>query len=291
MTTIADISQAVTSVAAGVGPSVVGVAGRKSEGSGVVVASGRVLTNAHNLWAGDVTVTFADGRTAAGKPVGVDAEGDVAILEVDTGDVPAAGWSTSGAEIGSAVFGVANPGGRGLRVTFGLVSGTQASFRGPRGRRIAGSIEHTAPLLPGSSGGPVTDADGRVFGINTHRLGEGFYLAIPADDALQRRIDALSRGESPKRVRLGVALAPAHVARRLRRAVGLPEIDGLLVRAVEDDSPAAKAGLREGDVLVEAGGRGLVSTDDLFAALDAAEAKLSVRVVRGTEELTVEVVL
>lgn len=295
MTTIAGISEAVAAVAATTGASVVGVAGgrhrSRSAGSGVVVAPGRILTNAHNLWSQDVTVTFADGRTVVATPLGVDTEGDVAVLEADTGDAPVAGWAEGGLAIGSPVFGVANPGGRGLRVTFGFVSRTQASFRGPRGRRISGSVEHTAPLLPGSSGGPIVDADGKLLGINTHRLGEGFYLAIVADDALKQRVDALSRGKSPARVRLGVALASTDVTRRLRRAVGLPEVDGLLVRAVEDDSPAAKAGLREGDVLIEGDGRPLQTTDDLFAVLEAADGKLTLRVARGAEEIDVEVTL
>ena len=113
---------------------------------------------------------------------------------------------------------------------------------------MAGAVEHTAPLMPGSSGGPVVDLDGRLLGINTNRLGNGFYLAIAADAALRDRVTALGRGESPTRRRLGVGLAPSHVARRLRRAVGLPERDGLLVREVEEDSPAAKAGIAEGDL-------------------------------------------
>ena len=107
-----------------------------------------------------------------------------------------------------------------------------------------GSVEHTAPLAPGSSGGALLDAPGRLLGINTNRLGEGFYLALPADDALRDRIDALGRGESTERPRLGIAVAPQHVARRLRRSVGLPERDGLLVRGVEDGSPAAAAGIQ-----------------------------------------------
>jgi serine protease Do len=235
-------------------------------------------------------VTFAGGRTAEARAVGVDTEGDLAILEVDTSDAPAIEWNGAGeVGIGAPVFAVANPGGGGLRVTFGLVSGTERSFRGPRGRRIAGSIEHTAPLLPGSSGGPIVDAEGRFLGLNTHRLGEGFYLAIPADEALRSRVDALAKGEAPKRVRLGVAIAPAHVARRLRRAVGLPEADGLLVRGVEDDSPASRAGLQEGDLVTTAAERDLKTTDDLFAALDGAEGTLDIKVLRGAEELTVTV--
>ncbi len=76
-------------------------------------------------------------------------------------------------------------------MTFGFVSGIERTFRGPRGRRITGSLEHTAPLLPGSSGGPVLGAGGQRLGINTNRLGEGFYLAVPADEALQGHADAL----------------------------------------------------------------------------------------------------
>ena len=298
MTTIEGIQEAVGSVAGTIGRSVVGVAGRRSAGSGVVVASGRVLTNAHNLWRAEegVTVTFSDGRTAEATPVGVDAEADVAVLEVDTGDAPAIGWNGASAAsdqigIGAPVFAVANPGGRGLRVTFGLVSGTDRSFRGPRGRRIAESIEHTAPLLPGSSGGPVVDGEGHLVGINTHRLGEGFYLAIPANDALKRRVDALAKGEAPRRLKLGVAIAPAEVARRLRRAVGLPEADGLLVRGVEENSAAAAAGIKEGDLITKAGGKDVRTADDLYSALDTAVSSgaLALNILRGTEELTVDV--
>lgn len=293
MTTVQGLQEAVSGVAEAVGKRVVGVAGRRSAGSGVVVAPGRILTNAHNLWGEEVTITFADGRSATARTLGVDAEGDVAVLEVDTADASPIDWPNGDGPpgIGAPVFGVANPGGRGLRVTFGLVSGTERSFRGPRGRQIAGSIEHTAPLLPGSSGGPIVDGDGRFVGLNTHRLGEGFYLAIPADETLRRRVDALTRGEAPKRVRLGVAIVPAHVAKRLRRAVGLSEADGVLVRGVEDDGPADRGGVQRGDLIVTAGGNAVADADDLFAALEqAAEAgSIELKLLRGAEEMTVTV--
>ena len=159
------------------------------------------------------------------------------------------------------VFALANPGGRGLRVTFGTVSGMDRSFRGPRGLRITGSLEHTAPLLPGSLGGPVLDAEGQLLGINTNRLGEGFYLAIPADEALRGRVDALGRGESVRAPQLGITLTPGHVARRMRRAVGLPEAEGLLIRDVAEDSPAARADLHRGDLIVAAAGQPVRSAE------------------------------
>ncbi|HSM38660.1 MAG TPA: PDZ domain-containing protein, partial [Candidatus Limnocylindrales bacterium] len=144
---------------------------------------------------------------------------------------------------------------------------------------------------PGSSGGPIVDGAGRLLGINTNRLGKGFYQAIAADAGLKERVAALGRGDSPKRRRLGVGLAPAHVARQLRRAVGLDERDGLLVRDVEDGSPAAKAGIAEGDLIVAAGGKQVVSADDLFEAIGsvAADAELSVTLLRGNEERTVTI--
>jgi serine protease Do len=240
-----------------------------------------------------VTVTFADGRTAEGTVAGRDIDGDLAVIEADTGGVAALPWASgTQAELGMPVFALANPGGRGLRVTFGFVSGIERIFRGPRGRRITGSLEHTAPLLPGSSGGPVLNADGQLLGINTHRLGEGFYLAIPADEALQGRADALAKGDSAASPRLGVAIAPGHVARRLRRAVGLPEADGLLIREVMQDTPAARAGLAQGDLIVAAAGQPIRTPDDLFDALQAASGgTIELTIVRGTDERAIQVAL
>jgi serine protease Do len=189
------------------------------------------------------------------------------------------------------VFALANPGGRGLRATFGLVSATGRGFRGPRGRRVSGSIEHTAPLPRGSSGGPLVDLKGNLLGLNAVRRDGGFILALPADAALRRRADELARGETAERPRLGVALAPPRVARRMRSAVGLDDRDGLLVRGVVDGSPAATAGVQRGDLLVRAGDRALTGMDDLFDALDGAGDTLTVALLRGTEERELQVPL
>jgi serine protease Do len=288
-----ELEQAVGQVAAAVGPSVVRVGRGWGRGAGVVIADGIVLTNAHNLRGEETTITFADGRVGTGAVQGIDAEGDLAVLAVDTAGAPPVTWDPEAVEprVGAAVFAVANPAGRGLRVTFGLVSAIGQAFRGPRGRHIVGSIEHTAPLNRGSSGGPVVDRTGGLVGLNTNRVGDGFYLAIPADRDMRGRVDALVRGESPARPRLGVALAPAHAARRLRAAVGLPERDGLLVRGVQDDSPAAAAGIRQGDLLVAAGGRPLAAQDDLYEVLESVdpEGVLTVTVIRGVEEIELTV--
>jgi serine protease Do len=293
MTALDEIQAGIGRLAGSAGPSVVGIGQRWGSGSGIVLADGQVLTNAHNVRGDQVEVTFADGRTAEGTVTGHDIDGDLAVISVDTAGAPALAWA-EGTEptVGLPLFALANPGGRGLRVTFGFVSGVERTFRGPRGRRISGSLEHTAPLLPGSSGGPVLDGEGRLLGINTNRLGEGFYLAIPADAALRGRVEALGRGESARTPRLGVSIAPGHVARRLRRAVGLPDLDGVLVREVTDDSPAARAGLAGGDLIVSVGGQPARSIDDLLDAVQAAGGgTIELGLVRGAEERTVQVSL
>jgi serine protease Do len=288
VTALDELQTAARTVASRLGPATISI-GRDGRGSGVVIADGQVLTCAHNLRDRTTQVTFADGRTAQGTVLAADVEGDLAVLGVDTAGAALAEWASTAPSDGQVVFGVAR--GQGLRVTFGLVSGTDRTFRGPRGRRLSGSVEHTAPLARGSTGGALADAEGRVVGINTLRLGDRFALAQPADDTLQARVSRLAAGEAPSRRRLGVALAPAHVARRLRASVGLPERDGLLVRGVEDGSPAATAGIEAGDLLVTAADRALRSADDLFEVLEAhAQADtLTLGVVRGTEERTVEV--
>ena len=291
MDVLTHIAESTAAVADNAGPAVVAI-GRNSRGTGVVIAPGAVLTNAHNLRDRTTQVSFSDGRAVQGAVKGVDLDGDLAVLEVDTGDITPLAWAENAAlSAGTPVFGLARRGADGLRTTFGTVSATNQTFRGPRGRRVAGAFEHTAPLGRGSSGGPVTDAEGRLLGINTSRLGHGFYLAIPADEELRRRVDALAAGESLQRPRLGVGLAPSSVANRLRRAVGLPERDGLLVQAVMPGEPGDNAGLQIGDLIVAVGETEVARMDDLMAALDALEdgASLTLTVVHGTEERTVAV--
>ena len=290
---LAGVQDTIKDVADKVGAAVVGVGRRHHVGSGVVVDVNTVLTNAHNIHNRQVPITFADGRTETGSVAGIDSDGDIAVVAVETGDITPVEWSTAEVSLGSSVVGLANPGGRGLRVTVGYVSGLDRSFRGPRGRRISGSIEHTAPLLPGSSGGPIVDDSGALLGVNTNRLGEGFYLAIAGDDDLKRKVQRLARGEAPPRRYIGVSVVPSRVARKMRRAVGLPEVAGVLVRGVSPDGPADVAGIREGDLITQVAGTQIADVDDLHDALDAAPADegFPVVLVRGTEEVEVTVTI
>ncbi len=290
MEVLTSLQEAIAGAAQRVGPSVVGLGRGWGLGSGVVIDAGHVLTNAHNARRDQVTVAFADGRRETGEWTAADADLDLAVISVDTGDAPAVAWDPGEAPgVGTPVLALANPGGRGLRTTLGFVASDGRSFRGPRGRRIGGAIEHTAPLPRGSSGGPLVDVEGRLLGLNAMRLEGGLIIAVPATAAVKERAQALARGEATSSPRLGVAVAPPRAARRMRRAVGLPERSGLLVRAVEDGSPAGAAGIEAGDLLVAAGGTELGGVDALYEVLDGAPDSLEVTVVRGTEERTVTV--
>src|SRR5215471_2514448 len=204
MSVLQEIEASVQAAWERTGPAVVGIGRGWGVGSGIVISRGRVLTSAHNVRHEEATVTFADGRQERGRVAGSDPDLDVAVIEVDTGDVEPAQWAQSDSSPvpGRAVLALGNPGGRGLRVTPGFVSSPARSFRGPRGRRVAGAIEHTAPLPRGSSGGPLLDAEGHLLGINSVRVDGGLILSIPADQSLRERVEALGRGEAPKRVRL-----------------------------------------------------------------------------------------
>ncbi|HEX6652125.1 MAG TPA: S1C family serine protease [Thermoleophilaceae bacterium] len=307
MNSITTLQDAIAGAAERVGPSVVGLGRGWGHGSGVVIADGHVLTSAHTLRRDEVTVSFADGRREIATVAGVDTDNDLAVLAVDTGEAPPVRWEPAGGAeaggdpapagpapggpgIGTPVIALANPGGRGLRATLGFVSSAGRSFRGPRGRRIRGAIEHTAPLPRGSSGGPLVDPDGNLLGLNSLRLDGGLILAVPAGAAVKERVLGLARGEAVTPHRLGVAIAPPRVARRLRSAVGLPERDGLLVRAVEDESPGAEAGIEPGDLIVAAAGSPTEGVEALYTALDAVPAaggELELTLVRGTDERTV----
>ena len=266
--------------------------GRDRRGTGFVLSPGRVVTNSHHLRDRTTEVRFPDGRTEQASVAGLDADGDLAVLEVDTGSAAPAPFAGGTAGLGDEVRALSRAG-DGLRVTYGRVSAIDQTFRGPRGRTIIGAIEHTAPLPRGSTGGPLVDASGAVVAITTLRLPDGFAIARPADGDLQARLEQLAAGTSVERRTIGVTIAPSDVANRLRASVGLPERAGLLVRAVHRGSPAERAGLHTGDLIVAVDGADVSTPDALAAAIESGpdDRVVSLTVVRGADELTLDVSL
>jgi S1-C subfamily serine protease len=229
----------IAEIAARVGPSVAGLGRGWGRGSGVVFARDRVITNAHVLRGADVALSLGH-SVAHGRVTGVDRRRDLAVIAVDTRDAAPVPPAPERPGIGALVFALADPGGRGLRVTHGHVTSDA--------RRM---IEHTAPLPRGASGGPLVDEQGRLLGLNTARLEGGFILAAPFD---LQRAEALARGEEVAQPELGVALGR-----------------GMIVRAVKDASPAAVAGVRPGDRCIAVDDVPLRSLDELLDAVEAAK--------------------
>ena len=257
-----------------VGPSVVGI-GRHARGSGVVIADGQVLTNAHNL-RGDRSPsrspTAAPSRAASPPSTATATSPSSRSTRPAPAPIDLAGRRRTSASA-RPVFGAAATAQRRRRASRSASCRPSAqAFRGPGGRRIAGSVEHTAPLAPGSSGSALVDADGRLHRPQHQPPRRGL---LPGHPGRCRAARAGSRrsvvARRPSRLRLGVAIAPDHVARRLRRSVGLAERAGVLVRGLTRTALAAAAGIEAGDLIVSAGGRPVADGDDLFEALGSAD--------------------
>jgi len=249
-----------------------------------------VVTNAHNL-RGEIAVTFEDGRVATATVAGADLDGDLAVLRSTPLEARRSAWSTGEVALGEvAIRALAarrrEPAGRRR-----LCDRARHLLQGPWGRTVTGALEHSAPLARGSSGGPVVDSEAVSWGSIPTAPAKGSTWHCRSGTDFKARVDALGRGESPRRVRLGVALAPPKVARKLRHAVGLPERDGLLVHAVEDNGPADRAGIRRGDLIVSVGGQPVTTVEELAVGLTAAgdAGNADLVVVRGVDELSIAV--
>ncbi len=282
-TTLSKLQEELRSAASPVRNATVSL-GRDGRGSGVVIADGVVITNAHVLRDKTISVRFADGRTAQGEVSGIDADGDLAAIKVDTTGAGTLSWAESAGDTGSIVLAGHGNG----TVTMGMIAAVGRRFRGPRGRVVSDTVEHTAPLSRGASGGPVVNIEGNLIGINTARSDVG-YRAVVASAELRRRVERLIGGENVERPKLGISIVPAASAKQVRKAAGLPERDGVLIQDVAFESAAANAGLTQGDLVVAAAGQPVNNIDDLNRSLDGSPVTLELTVVRGTDERTVTV--
>jgi S1-C subfamily serine protease len=287
-------SQIVSGVAAGLTPRVAslrvpqeGSRGAQSQGSAVVFTpDGFLLTNAHVVGSSSQgTALFSDGTTVPFTVVGTDPLSDLAVLRAHGGTPePAELGEADDLVVGQLVVAVGSPLGLAGSVTAGVVSALGRSLptrSGSAARLVEDVIQTDAALNPGNSGGALADARSRVVGINTAVAGIGLGLAVPMNATSRRIIAALMRDGRVRRAYLGVVCVPAPVPAALRERVGRAE--GLRVAEVVASGPAARAGLRAGDLLLTAAGGPVTSAQDLQRLMfgEAIGRPLAITVVRN----------
>ena len=317
-------SQAVIGAARRVSPSVVNIdvqvpagpgrqQGRRQGGGGgggggsgsgfFFTPDGYLLTNSHVVHdATQIDVTLQDGTKLPARMIGDDPQTDLAVLHVNVShwvlDDNPAGLAaveftdSSAISVGQLVVAIGNPYGFQTTVTAGVVSNLARSFRSVGGRLIDNVIQTDAALNPGNSGGPLVDSRGRVVGVNTAiiPMAQGICFAIPGNTA-QFVAARLMRDGRVRRSQIGVAGQNVPLHRRVVRFHRLDVDTGVLVMNLEPGSPAERAGLREGDVIVSFDAKPVFTIDDLQRLLtdERVGVPLPLMVVRGTELVTVQV--
>jgi Do/DeqQ family serine protease len=265
-------------------------------GSGVIVApEGYLLTNHHVVeGATDIQVQLADGREANARLVGSDQETDIAVLKIDLPDLPVMALGDVRAlQVGDAVLAIGNPFGVGQTVTAGIVSALDRQTRDSS--PLQNFVQTDAAINPGNSGGALVDIEGRLVGINTAIFSRGggsngIGFAVPVDTARGVMQQLVASG----RVQRGwIGVEPRELSAELAESLNLPLKMGVLITGVLQDGPAARGGLRPGDVVTMVGDKSVKTPTELLAAVAAlppgSDSKLAVQ--RGPQALEVQVKL
>jgi S1-C subfamily serine protease len=298
-------SRSVINVVDLVGPAVVNITTGNSSprpgveqlgaGSGVVIApDGYILTNAHVVKQAErLKVTLTEGATLAATPVGQDPATDLAVIRAHGSLLPYAVLGDSAVlKVGQLVIAMGNPLGFQSSVSTGVVSALGRSLRTTEGRLIENIIQHTAPLNPGNSGGPLTDSRGRVVGVNTAiiAMAQGIGFAIPANTAQWVVTQLICYGRV-RRGFLGISGRQRPLDRRLVRFHGLNRDFAVEVLSVDPKGPAREAGVLVGDLIVAMNDQAVASIDDLHRFLSEGpfDQPLTLAVIRGKERLDLNV--
>jgi S1-C subfamily serine protease len=288
-------STAVTRAVERVSPAVVKIdvekpgRGRGGSGSGFVFTpDGLVITNSHVVHdAGNIHLTFADGQSAVAMLVGDDPDTDTAVLRTNAEVLsPAVLGKSQTLKVGQLAIAVGNPYGFQFTVTAGVVSALGRSMRGVSGRMIDEIIQTDAALNPGNSGGPLVNSQGEVIGINTATIlpAQGLCFAIGIDTAKFVVAQLLQHGRI-RRSWIGIAGQNVPVPRRLVYEYKLPVDTAILVNDVQKGSPAERAGLAAGDIIVAFGSKNIAGIDELHRLLtaEAANRATTLTILRGVE--------
>jgi S1-C subfamily serine protease len=274
---------------------------RRGGGSGFIFTpDGLILTNSHVVHdAKRIEVTLSDGRRMPASAIGDDPASDLAVIRLDEPRVEEPGLTAAALgdsqqlRVGQVVIAIGTPYGFQSTVTAGVVSALGRSLRSYSGRLIDDVIQTDAALNPGNSGGPLVDSAGRVVGVNTATIlpAQGICFAIGINTA-KFVASRLLRDGRIRRSFIGVSAQTTPVHRRVVRFYDLPKETGVVVISVEENSPAKRAGLREGDVIVALEGQPLAGVDDLHRVLTDMRVGVScsLTVIRWTEKLELKVV-
>ena len=298
-------SRAVIAVVDSVGPAVVSISvataargsqpGQAGVGSGVIIApDGYILTNDHVVQdAKQLFVTLTDGSSLKATVIGTDTATDLAVIRAVGSGLPFATLGDSGAlRAGQLVIAIGNPFGFQSTVSAGIVSALGRALRSRKGRLIENIIQHTAPLNPGNSGGPLVDSRGRIVGINTAIIvtAQGIGFSIPSNTAKWVLSQLLTVGRV-RRGYLGISAQQRPLGRRLVRFHNLTAEFAVEVVSIMRSSPAREAGIREGDLIVAINGQEVSSVDHLHHFLAEWPIGKTVRlsIIRGQERLEKEV--
>jgi S1-C subfamily serine protease len=302
-------SQAVVSTAEKISPSVVKIdvtqtgrtrsgetRERQGGGSGFVFTpDGLILTNSHVVHdATRISVSLPDGRHFPAHTIGDDPATDLAVIRIDAPNLIAAPLGDSQRlRVGQLAIAIGNPYGFQYTVTAGVVSALGRSLRSYSGRLIEDVIQTDASLNPGNSGGPLVTSDGQVVGVNTATImgAQGLCFAIGINTAKFVAARLLREGRI-RRSYIGVEAQTTVLHRRLVRFYDLHKESGVVVISIEKGSPAQRAGLREGDVIVALDGKPVAGVDDLHRLLTDARVAVSnsLTVLRWTEKLELNIV-
>ena len=291
---LVELSDALADAAEKTGKSTVLVnARRRMPASGIAYAADLILTADHVIEREeDITVTLYDGTEISARGAGRDGGSDLAVLKLEHAAATVAEVTKSPARLGQIALALARPSPDGIEASLGTVSAIGGPVRTARGGMLERYIRTDSISYPGFSGGPLVAADGTVLGINTSGLGRGAAITIPADIAW-KVAETLAKHGHIKHGYLGIRSQTVEIPGTSQKPLKREQATGLLVVSVENDSPASKAGLIVGDILVAVAGVPVLHHDELFARLssDVVGKSTPVEILRGGQPQTLNVLI